>query len=154
MLKSAEKRFWNFLKSFSPRLHDVLFQKRKLIVYIISGGTAAVVELGSLYFFKGILGLKLIPAVSLAFILAFCVSFLLQKFWTFEDRSVDQIHKQATKYFIITGTNFFLNLFLMYVLVEILHVWYMLAKFLISGGIAFFSFFVYRMFVFKDEIQS
>jgi putative flippase GtrA len=154
MLKSAEQRFWNFLKSFSPRLHDVLFQNRKLIVYIISGGTAAVVELGSLYFFKGILGLKLIPAVSLAFILAFCVSFLLQKFWTFEDRSVDQIHKQATKYFIITGTNFFLNLFLMYVLVEILHVWYMLAKFLISGGIAFFSFFVYRMFVFKDEIQS
>lgn len=132
----------------------MLFQNRKLIVYIISGGTAAVVELGSLYFFKGILGLKLIPAVSLAFILAFCVSFLLQKFWTFEDRSVDQIHKQATKYFIITGTNFFLNLFLMYVLVEILHVWYMLAKFLISGGIAFFSFFVYRMFVFKDEIQS
>lgn len=154
MLKSAEQRFWNFLKSFSPRLHDALFQNRKLIVYIISGGTAAVVELGSLYFFKGILGLKLIPAVSLAFILAFCVSFLLQKFWTFEDRSVDQIHKQATKYFIITSTNFFLNLFLMYVLVEILHVWYMLAKFLISGGIAFFSFFVYRMFVFKDEIQS
>lgn len=154
MLKSVEQRFWNFLKSFSPRLHDILFKKRKLIVYIISGGTAAVVELGSLYIFKGILGMPLLLAVSLAFILAFCVSFTLQKFWTFEDHSVDQVHTQAAKYFAITGFNFFLNLFLMYVLVEILHVWYMLAKFLVSGGIAFFSFFVYRMFVFKGEIQS
>lgn len=153
MLKSIEQRFWNLLKSFSPRLHEVLFKKRKGIVYILSGGTAAFVELGSLYVFKGILGMKLIPAVSLAFILAFCVSFMLQKFWTFEDNSTDQVHAQAAKYFAITGFNFFLNLFLMYVLVEIIHVWYMLAKFLISGGIAFFSFFVYRMFVFKGENQ-
>ena len=149
MFVDLEKKLWRFFNSLSPRLHDVLYGKRTVVVFLISGGSALAADVGVLYVSKGIFGIPLIPAVAVAFLAGFCVSFMLQKFWTFGDLSVDRVHTQASLYFIVATANFFLTLFLMYVLVEILNFWYILAKILVSGGIAFATFFIYKIFIFK-----
>lgn len=149
MSAKIEKKGWEYLYLFSPKVGDVLYAKRQVLKYIVAGGSAAVVDIGALYIAKGVLGIALIPAVSIAFFFGFCASFIFQKFWTFEDRSTGRVHAQAVLYFIVSGVNFFLNIALMYVLVEVFLVWYILAKILVSGGIAFSSFFIYRIFIFK-----
>ena len=125
----------------------------RVLKYIIAGGTAACVDIGTLYLAHGVFGLSLLPAVSVAFFFGFCASFMLQKFWAFEETSVDRIHAQAILYLIVSGINFFINLALMYVLVEMVHLWYLLAKIIVSGGIACVSFFVYRTFIFKQPVR-
>lgn len=151
MIDRIEDKFWQILKSKSVRAHDFLFEKRKPLKYIIAGGTAASVDIGTLYILKSVLGLSLRPAVALSFLFGFAVSFTLQKFWAFEENTTTKVHKQAVSYFVVSIINFLLNLELMTLLVVDLHVWYILAKILVSGGIAFSSFFVYRNLIFKNK---
>jgi putative flippase GtrA len=124
--------------------------KRTAIVFLAAGGAAVVADTGTLYLFKGVFGFALIPAVAVAFVVGFCASFVLQKFWTFENFSVDKVHTQASLYFIVAVGNFFLTIALMYFLVEVLHFWYILSKIAVAGGIACVTFFIYKIFIFKN----
>src|SRR3989338_242196 len=144
-----EHKFWRLLHNLWPRMHDVLWKRRLVLAFLVAGGTALVADVGTLYVCKGIFGMALIPAVATAFLVGFCVSFLLQKFWTFGDLSVDRMHTQAGFYFMVAAANFFLSLFLMYVLFAVLHFWYIISKIVVFGGIAFVTFFFYKIFIFK-----
>jgi len=150
MIRTLENRLWNLLKVLSPKIHDILIGKRQVIAFLVAGGIAVVVDTSVLYLFKGVLGFKLVPAVAIAFLAGFCTSFILQKFWTFEDSSVDNVHKQAIWYFIVAVANFFLTIALMYLLVEILHLWYIASKLGVAFGIACCTFFIYRLFIFNQ----
>ena len=151
MIQKLEQRLWGFLKSFSPRLYELFYTHRQPVKYIIAGGTAVCVDVGVLFIAKSLIGLTLIPAVATGFLAGFCASFVFQKFWAFEDISTDRVHTQASLYFIVAVINFFLNLGFMYVLVEILNVWYILAKILVAGSIACGSFFLYKHFIFSKK---
>ncbi len=151
MLKVLEQKFWRFLETLSPALHEVLIKKRRAIAFLVAGGIAVVADTSTLYLLKGVLGFALIPAVALAFFAGFCVSFLLQKFWTFEDASVDTVSTQVFLYFLTAAANFFLTIALMYFLVEVLHFWYILSKIGVALGIALCTFFVYSSYIFKQS---
>lgn len=151
MLTGLEEKFWRLLDTVLPRMHDVLWKRRLVLAFLVAGGAALVADVGVLYLCKGVFGIALIPSVAIAFLAGFCVSFLLQKFWTFGDLSVDRVHTQAGFYFAVAVANFFLTIFLMYVLVEKLHLWYILSKIFVSGGIAFVTFFIYKMLIFKSS---
>ncbi|MES2087687.1 MAG: GtrA family protein [Patescibacteria group bacterium] len=149
MLKKLETSVWNFLQTLSPKVHSILFKRRTVIAFIFSGGAAFVTDTSTLYVCKDFLGMSLVPAVSAGFLVGFCVSFTLQKFWAFEDTSVDRVHAQATWYFLVALANYFVTAALMYVLVEVLHLWYIFSKLLVTIGIACVTFFIYRLFIFK-----
>jgi putative flippase GtrA len=57
------------------------------VKYVVSGGSAAIVDIVALYVFTDLFGIWYILSAILAFISAFFVSFLLQKYWTFKDNS-------------------------------------------------------------------
>lgn len=118
--------------------------------YVFAGGAAACIDIGILYFLASILRVWYVLAVAVAFLFGFAASFTFQKFWTFRDGSTEQIHRQAAFYFGVSAVSFFLNIALIYALVEWLHVWYILAKVLVSGLIAFGSFFIYQAFIFAQ----
>lgn len=149
MIRNVERYCWRLLERVSPKGHVFLFERQRVVRFIIAGGLAVLVDVGTLYVAKGICGLSLIPAVAVAFFFGFWASFFLQKFWVFEDGSVDRVHAQVGFYFMVAATNFFLTILLMYFLVEIIHLWYILAKLLVSAAIAFGSFFVYKLLIFK-----
>lgn len=119
--------------------------------YLIAGGTAAATNLVLLYVFTSLMGIWYLMSAVFAFIIAFVVSFLLQKFWTFTDGSTEKWKSQAMVYLIVTSTNLGLNTLLMYVAVDVFGVHYMLSQFIISGLIACESYFVYQIFVFKKK---
>jgi len=128
---------------------NLLLKYKRIIKYLIAGGTAAFVDLGLLYFFTDILEIWYLISASLAFIIAFFVSFFLQKFWTFRDRDKEIMYKQMGLYLVVAIVNLLINAALMYIFVDGFKIWYMLAQFLISGLIAIESYWVYKIFIFN-----
>lgn len=121
----------------------------KLFRYVISGGTAALVDIGFLYVFTRFLGFWYILSAILAFILAFVVSFTLQKYWTFRDYSGDRIVKQSVIYFIVGLINLLLNTLLMYLFTDIARLHYIVSQIIAGLLIACISFFVYKNIIFS-----
>jgi putative flippase GtrA len=121
----------------------------KLARYLISGGIAASVDLGSLYLFVSLMHLWYLLATTLSFILTLVVSFVLQKWWTFKDSSTASLPRQASSYLALSVVNVFVNAGLMYVLVHTLGMQYLVAQFLVIGVIALYGFFLYRYWIFR-----
>ena len=150
MIKSLEQKFWTILESLSPKIHGVLYRRRLVMKYIMAGGTAASVNLAILYILTDIFDLWYVFSAVLSFIVAFVVSFCFQKFWAFEDSSIEKIHSQMAVYFVVAVVNLCFNTFLIYSFVEYFGLHYLLAQIAAGVIIACESFFVYRLFIFKN----
>lgn len=127
----------------------LIFRHRvRLAKYVISGGTAATVNIGFLYLFTDILNIHYLVSGVLSFILAFGVSFTLQKFWTFQNNNRELLHQQLVIYLIVSVSSLVVNTFLLYLLVDWFGLWYILAQIIAGGLIAIVNFFVYRFVIF------
>lgn len=124
----------------------------KIVRFLISGGVATGIDLVLLYVFTDIFGVWYLASSILAFVLAFFVSFGLQKFWTFRDHSREGIQAQAGIYFLIAAANLGLNTLLVYLLVDYANLHYLIAQIIVSAGIAVENFFVYQRFIFRTSI--
>lgn len=132
----------------------LLIKYSKVLKYLISGGSAAVVNLTVLYVSTDIFHVWYIASSVLASIIAFFVSFFLQKFWTFNNASVDLIKKQLALYVLVAIINLVLNTLLMYLFVEFGQLHYLLAQIVTSGLIAVESYFVYQYFIFGTTTKN
>lgn len=141
--------FHNYLRGRAPRLYEIIYRKKSAAKYIFSGGMATITNLLILYVLVEFLGVHYLIASTAAFVVSIAVSFTMQKFWTFEDSSKDNIHAQFAFYLAVVLFNLALNTFLVYASVEWLHIWYFMAQFIAGAIIALISFFAYRNMVFK-----
>jgi len=123
----------------------------KLGRYIMSGGTAAAVDIGFLFIFTSVFHIWYLLSAILAFLIAFCVSFVLQKFWTFDDHGIEKWKSQAVGYFVIAGVNLGINTMLMYIFVDIFGIQYIAAQFVAGALVAFESYFLYQKLIFKKH---
>lgn len=126
--------------------------KMKIFRYIISGGMATLTNLLFLYIFTDLFGIYYLLSAVFSYIISFVVSFTMQKYWTFQDGSKDNIKSQAFVYVIVTSLNLALNTLCIYLFVQSgMH--YLSAQILSSIIIAVESFFVYR-FLFRPQTLS
>jgi putative flippase GtrA len=120
-----------------------------LVRYIVSGLIAASVQLGVLVLLVERLGMWHIQAVMIAFVVSAMVAFVFQKFWTFRDHSMEGAHFQLTLYALLVSIAFSLNVTFMYLFVDILHLWYVLAQVLTIGLVTIVTFLSNKYFIFK-----
>lgn len=125
-----------------------------LIRYLFAGGLAFATNLSLLFIFAHYLHLWYLTASTFAFIISVVVSFTVQKFITFRDKTTDRVHHQAAMYFGIALFNVTMNGLLMYSFVDLLHIPYMVAQVFSAGIIAVWSLAVYRYVIFKHAIIS
>ncbi len=130
-----------------------IYKHKIYVKYIIAGGTAAVTDFGLLFFLTDILHIWYIASATLAFIIAFFVSFFLQKFWTFRDNSRNRIYKQMSMYLAVGVANTAVNAGGMYVLVDYFGLWYILAQAVMSVLLAVGSFVIYRFVIFETRTE-
>lgn len=140
---------------------EALIKKHgKLLRYLISGGSAAVVNLGLLFVltefvFTNFDNYGYVISSDIAVAVAFFVSFVLQKFWTFAEKSIHLVKKQLAMYFVVGVVNLGINTLMMHGLVEYVlgkkH--YMIAQIITSGLIAVMSFFVYQHLIFRHPLD-
>ena len=119
--------------------------------FLFSGGFATATNIISLFVLVRFFHIWYLLAAVVAFLLAVVASFVLQKFFTFNDYTRSKTGKQAAFYLGFQVFNLCLNTLLMYVGVDLLHIQYLLAQVLISGGMAVYNFFVYKHLVFTPD---
>ena len=144
-LHEWEEKCVQFIERRLPRCAPHVRKYQRLLRYLLAGGTAAAVDFWFLYFFTDVLRVHYLSSSIFAFLIAFVVSFTLQKFWTFQDTSIADMQQQITFYFIVATINLGVNTVLMYVFVDWFRLWYVLAQVIASGIIACESFFISRM---------
>ena len=126
-------------------------QHKTLLKYLISGTTAAFTNFGLYFIFTRILNWYYLTAYVASVFGAFWVSFILQKFWTFNNKDTDQINRQIGLYVLVNIGSLIVTTAGMYIFVSLLHLWDALALVVTSLGIAFCTFFINKLFVFKAE---
>lgn len=131
------------------RKYTEKYTQYTIVRYIISGCTSASVNLVTLYIFNSIVGLYYLTASIVAFICAFFVSLVLHKFWTFQDHSLENVHKQGIMYLMNSLFGLSLNTMFMYIFVSLLHIWVLLAQVIAGLLVASCTFFISKHFVFK-----
>ncbi len=158
------KNFKNYLRSLHPSYYRKLNSHKVYVKYVISGGTAAFVDLVLLYALIDIFKVYYLLSASIAFLVAFFVSFYLQKFWTFRDNSREKIYKQISLYFAVGTTNVCINAAGMYVLVEHIlpeiviagkfNATYVVSQIIMGAFIAVSSFLIYKFVIFKKKKKA
>lgn len=139
ILSKFESNVRQFYQTFGAKVGRFLF----------SGGSAAATNLIVYYVAYATFHVHYILASVLAFGLSFIVSFTMQKFWTFRDKSLALVNTQLVKYFVVMIINLAINTALLYWLVEYVHVNKLLAQIVAMAALAFVSFFVYQFVIFK-----
>ncbi len=85
------------------------------------------INLGLLYFFTEFLNIWYMVSAACAFTLAVINNFILNKYWTFRNRT-PEIPKQFVTYFIVSVVSLIINLSVLYILTEYVGFWYMTAQ--------------------------
>jgi glycosyltransferase involved in cell wall biosynthesis/putative flippase GtrA len=126
-----------------------IFRRNILLRYLVAGITAASSNILLFYLFTYPLDIWYLYSSVIAYFLSFFLSFALQKFWTFRDKSVDKVHHQFIKYGAVALIGVGVNSLCMFFFVDILNIWPILAQVMTGAIIAVFNFFAYKTFIFK-----
>ena len=118
--------------------------------YVFSGIIATAAMFVSLIFLREVLNIWYLYSSTLAFIVGFTSSFILQKFWTFGSNSGSDDYKQFLLFLIVSFANLGLNALGMFFLVDIIGVWYLLSQVFVTTCLAILSFFTYRI-IFRNK---
>lgn len=125
----------------------------RIVRFIITGAVAALVNLSVLYSLTAYGRVWYLYSAVFSFIAAFVVSFLLSKFWTFGNRTRVGTERQLTLHLLVAVVNLALNTMLVFLLVERLGLWYMLAQVIAALLIALESYFAY-LWIYKKRTAS
>lgn len=158
-------------------IYDQVKKHKTPIKFIISGTTAAGVDFIAIYFLHSILLLRVVIAATIAYAIAFFVSFCLQKFWTFRDNDKERMSGQVFLYLVVGLMNLSINAGLMHlfverydtwimvkglfsvnslfypliILIDTYRVWYIFVQAFVAGLLGISSFLIYKFVIFRKQ---
>lgn len=122
----------------------------RIVKFLITGAIGISVNLGvfhALYVF----GVPYLAGSIAALLVSMVIGFILQKYWTFEDRAPERVHTQFALYAALALGNLALNTGIVYALIGRFGVHYLLAQAVGAATIAVDSFFAYHFFIFRPR---
>lgn len=125
----------------------------RVLKFLLTGVIGVSVNLGVFHVLY-IFGVPYLAGSAVGFLVAMVIGFVLQKYWTFEDRSHERAHVQFALYTLLALGNLMLNTGIVYVLIGKLGMYYLLAQAVGAAVVAGASFFIYRAFIFKPQQGS
>jgi len=121
---------------------------KQVILYLISGGICFVVDMTILVFLVEILKINVIISNSISVLISIYVAYLLNVKFIFQAGKFG-LKKEISLFFIFSGISFFLNMFFLYMLVEIVLMWYVIAKLITTVIVAIFNFTTRKWLIFS-----
>jgi putative flippase GtrA len=135
-------------------IYEKINQYKKITRYLVAGSTAAGATFFTVYFLTDIIGLWYLLSSVLAFFVGVIISFTLQKYWTFRGEQAKQTRHQLILFISFAAFGMAINAAGMYLLVDKIHLWYMIAQFITAAGIAAMNYFVYQSVIFKHKTTT
>ena len=130
-------------------VNNLILKYGKIIKYIFAGGLATLSNLTTLFVCVNYFHLWYLLGAIISFCLAVIISYLLQKFFVFENYSRENMHKQFFNFFIFNFFMLGINTLLMYLFVDIIGFWYLLAQAVSSFVCAFVNYNYFNKMIFK-----
>jgi len=122
------------------------FYKFRILRFMLVGTLGAVIGLGSLYVLTEFAGLYYLAAYIVAFILSVTNNYICNSLWTFKSNSGAV---GWTKYVTICATTLMFNSALMYILTDILGLWYMFSAVVVILLVFLLNYVLSKKFVWK-----
>lgn len=126
----------------------------KIIKYILAGTLATFSNLTILFISVQYFHLWYIFGAIISFCFGVIISYLLQKFFVFEDYSRENIYKQFSIFIIFNIFMLGINTLLIYTFVDIVGLWYLLSQALSSAICAFVNYIYFNKVIFKNVQQQ
>ena len=123
---------------------------RRAVRFCIAGAAGIVVYYASLYYLTEYLGVYYIASAVVGFILNTVLNFFLQKFWTFQNKDAELVHRQVMLYVAMAVSFLIGNTLFLYLMVQYLHMWYIGAQVILTVIISILSFIISGR-IFKNE---
>lgn len=112
----------------------------KIIGFGIVGIIATVIDFASLFVLKSVLGVNVYIAATIAFILALIFNYVASMKYVFAAKEGLSVQRQVIIFFATAIIGWMINQAMMYVGIEWLGIYYMLAKFLATAVTMIFNF--------------
>ena len=124
----------------------------EIVRFLIAGTTATLVNMIVLYALTEFAGVWYLLSLTVAFFIAFLISFTLQKFWTFAEKNKERMGNQAIWFFIVQIGGLLFNMLALYIAVDVFDLWYMGAQFFILLFIAASNFLIFKFVIFNKQV--
>ena len=121
---------------------------KQAMLFVIVGGVCFFVDMLILLFLVEILKVNVIISNCISVIIATYVAYVLNVKYIFQNGKYE-IKKEITLFYIFSAISFLLNESFLYVLVEFLLMWYVLAKVIVTIVVALFNFSTRKWFIFS-----
>ncbi len=118
--------------------------------FFISSSLGFLINLSTLYFLTEFLGLYYILSAVFAFIDSHLFSFYFNRKITFKSKA--RIHYQWIKFLIVNLSALGLNIALLYLFTDYLHIYYLLSQIIASAITFFLNFFFAKYWTFSDAL--
>lgn len=115
--------------------------------YLITGFLSFGIEYSIFYILYDALKLWYIPSNSIAMVTGFVVSFLLNRFWSFQSK--DNPYRQLLLYALLFVFNLAFSNLLMYLLSDIAGITPLISKVLVMGIIVVWNFILYKKIIYR-----
>ena len=120
--------------------------------YATVGVAGTALDVGSLYVFVDLLHIPVLVAAAISFMLAVVNNFILNKIWTFRNKSRN-FRKQFIKFFIVSVIGLVLTEICMAVFVYLLDIWYIVSKLLTSVIVLMWNFLANKNWTFTEKTR-
>jgi putative flippase GtrA len=154
LINNLYLRFGRFLQDKHPKIFKVCEDHKSIVKFVVSGSSAAAVDLLALYLFHGVFHQEIVLSTSLAFLFSFMVSFSLQKLWTFRNYNKKRLPHQLILYISSAFISLNLNALGMHLLVNNWNIWYLLSQIMVNVFLGTINFFVYKYLVFRNKVDE
>lgn len=124
----------------------------RVFKFLITGAIGLSVNLGVFHTLY-VLGVPYLAGSVSALLIAMVVGFVLQKYWTFEERSYERTRTQFMLYGMLSLCNLGVNTLIVYLLVEYANLYYLIAQAIGAGLVACTSYLAYKHYIFAETLN-
>ncbi len=122
---------------------------KQVFLFLISGGICFIVDMTILVFLVEIIKMNVIIANCISVIFAIIVAYMLNVKFIFQNGKFGAT-KEFSLFFVFSGFSFLLDVLFLFVLVEYVMMWYVLAKIIVTLFVALFNFSTRKWFIFAN----
>jgi putative flippase GtrA len=140
LLKWFQKNF----KQFCLLLSGKQFRR-----FVFFGLICNILGVTSIYVLTEYFNIHYLLSLIIALIFVNFIGFCFNKFYTFNTDKKFFL-RELVKYYNVMLSGFLLNLFCMFILVEIFKIWYMAAALIVTAVLLFFNFFLHKYWSFRN----
>ena len=138
------------------KIKQLFIKYRGMILYIVFGGLATLVNIGAYWLCFNVSGLPNVPSVIIAWLAAVIFAFFTNKLWVFESKSFDKktLAHEIPTFFgarLFTGL---LDLLIMYVTVDVLHWNAMIWKVISNILVIVLNYIASKLVIFRKDPSS